>query len=179
MRAAGEDIGDAVAAHRHVLQPARLAPVAVFGADAQLADTLGGGQGVAVKNPLSEDHTTLRPSIVPGLIATAALNIRQGLHRLRFFELGRVFLKLPNGGSREEERLAILISGPVSPSSWHARTPQPADIHELMGIIQNLPGLSRVSIEPKAVKESPANFLLTSELRAGNRNLGWIAHHAG
>ena len=144
-------------------------------AEAQLADTLGGGTGVAVKNPLSEDHTTLRPSIIPGLIATAALNIRQGADRLRFFELGRVFLKLPNGGSREEERLAILISGPVSPSSWHARTPQPADIHELMGIIQNLPGLSRVSIEPKAVKESPANFLLTSELRAGNRNLGWIA----
>jgi phenylalanyl-tRNA synthetase beta chain len=144
-------------------------------ADAQLADTLGGGTGVAVKNPLSEDHTTLRPSIIPGLIATAALNIRQGADRLRFFELGRVFLKLPNGGSREEERIAILISGPVSPSSWHARTPQAADIHELMGIIQNLPGLSRVSIEPKAVRESPANFLLTSELRAGNRNLGWIA----
>ncbi|MFO1438781.1 MAG: phenylalanine--tRNA ligase subunit beta [Verrucomicrobiaceae bacterium] len=144
-------------------------------AESQLADTLGGGTGVAVKNPLSEDHTTLRPSIISGLIATAALNIRQGADRLRFFELGRVFLKLPNGGSREEERLAILISGPVSPSSWHARTPQPADIHELMGIIQNLPGLSRVSIEPKAVKESPANFLLTSELRAGNRNLGWIA----
>jgi len=144
-------------------------------ADAQLPDTLGGGTGVAVKNPLSEDHTTLRPSIIPGLIATAALNIRQGADRLRFFELGRVFLKLPNGGSREEERLAILISGPVSPSSWHTRTPQAADIHELMGIIANLPGLSRVSIEPKAVKESPANFLLTSELRAGNRNLGWIA----
>jgi phenylalanyl-tRNA synthetase beta chain len=144
-------------------------------AESQLADTLGGGTGVAVKNPLSEDHTTLRPSIIPGLIATAALNIRQGADRLRFFELGRVFLKLPNGGSREEERLAILISGPVSPSSWHARTPQAADIHELMGLIQNLPGLSRVSIEPKAVKESPANFLLTSELRAGNRNLGWIA----
>lgn len=144
-------------------------------AESQLADTLGGGTGVAVKNPLSEDHTTLRPSIIPGLIATAALNIRQGADRLRFFELGRVFLKLPNGNSREEERIAILISGPVSPSSWHARTPQAADIHELMGIIQNLPGLSRVSIEPKAVKESPANFLLTSELRAGNRNLGWIA----
>jgi len=71
---------------------------------------------VPVKNPLSEDHTTLRPSIVPGLIATAALNIRQGNNRLRFFELGRIFLKLPNGQTREDERLAILISGPVSPS---------------------------------------------------------------
>ncbi|MCE2695746.1 MAG: hypothetical protein LW645_16020, partial [Verrucomicrobiaceae bacterium] len=41
---------------------------------AQLADNPNNAEGVAVKNPLSEDHTTLRPSIVPGLIATAALN---------------------------------------------------------------------------------------------------------
>ncbi|WP_395744987.1 phenylalanine--tRNA ligase subunit beta [Prosthecobacter sp.] len=141
-------------------------------ADAQLADSLGGGQGVAVKNPLSEDHTTLRPSIVPGLIATAGLNIRQGLHRLRFFELGRVFLSLPKGGSREEERLAVLLSGPVAPTSWHAREPQAADIHELVGQIQNL---TRTPVEVRPAKENGANFLLTSELRAGNRVLGWIA----
>lgn len=139
---------------------------------AQLADNPNTAEAVAVKNPLSEDHTTLRPSIVPGLIATAALNIRQGLHRLRFFELGRVFLQLPKGGSREEERLAILLSGPVSPTSWHAREPQSADIHELVGQIQNL---TRTPFEVRPVKENTANFLLTSELRAGNRVLGWIA----
>lgn len=43
-------------------------------AAAQLPDTLGGGAGIAVKNPLSEDHNTLRPSIVPGLIATAEVD---------------------------------------------------------------------------------------------------------
>ena len=139
---------------------------------AQLADNPNSAEGVAVKNPLSEDHSTLRPSIVPGLIATAALNIRQGLHRLRFFELGRVFLTLPKGGSREEERLAILLSGPVSPTSWHARDPQAADIHELVGQIQNL---TRTPLEVRPAKENTANFLLTSELRAGNRVLGWIA----
>lgn len=140
--------------------------------NAQLADNPNSAEGVAVKNPLSEDHSTLRPSIVPGLIATAALNIRQGLHRLRFFELGRVFLTLPKGGSREEERLAMLLSGPVSPTSWHAREPQAADIHELVGQIQNL---TRTALEVRPAKENTANFLLTSELRAGNRVLGWIA----
>ncbi len=139
---------------------------------AQLADNPNTAEAVAVKNPLSEDHTTLRPSIVPGLIATAALNIRQGLHRLRFFELGRVFLQLPKGGSREEERLAILLSGPVSPTSWHAREPQAADIHELVGQIQNL---TRTPFEVRPVKENTAKFLLTSELRSGNRVLGWIS----
>lgn len=146
--------------------------------NAQLTDSLGvidlTKWTVAVKNPLSEDHTTLRPSIVPGLIATAALNIRQGNSRLRFFEIGRIFLKLPNGQTREDERIAILLSGPASPTSWHAREPQAADVHGLRGIIEQLPGLTGQSIEMKKIADSDT-FLLSNELKAGNRSIGWIA----
>jgi phenylalanyl-tRNA synthetase beta chain len=142
----------------------------------QLTDSLGSidpiAGSAALKNPLSEDHTTLRPSIVPGLIASAALNIRQGAQRLRFFEAGRVFLKSPKGQTREEERVAILLSGPVSPTSWHAREPKPADIFDLRGIIESLPGVT--GIEMKRLADN-GTFLLHSELRIGNRVLGWIA----
>ena len=144
----------------------------------QLTDSLGvidlTKWTVPVKNPLSEDHTTLRPSIVPGLIATAALNIRQGNIRLRFFETGRIFLKLPNGQTREDERIAILISGPVSPSSWHGREPQAASVHDLCGIIEQLPGLNGQSIELKKTADNDT-FLLSNELKANNKGIGWIA----
>lgn len=146
--------------------------------NAQLTDSLGvidlSKWTVPVKNPLSEDHTTLRPSIVPGLIATAALNIRQGNNRLRFFEIGRIFLKLPNGQTREDERLAILISGPVSPSSWHGREPQASDVHSLRGIIEQLPGLTGQTIELKKTADNDT-FLLNAELKANNKGIGWIA----
>lgn len=140
----------------------------------QTSDALGNPTGglAALKNPLSEDHTTLRPSIVPGLLASAALNVRQGAHRLRLFEIGRVFLKMPNGMVREEERLAILLSGPVAPSTWHAREPKAADIFDLRGLVESLPGVSSVEIKP--LKDN-GTFLLHSELKAGNRVLGWIA----
>jgi len=140
----------------------------------QTNDALGNPTGglAALKNPLSEDHTTLRPSIVPGLLASAALNIRQGADRLRLFEIGRVFLKMPNGMVREEERLAILLSGPVSPSSWHGRVPKAADIFDLRGLVENLPGVASVEIKP--LKDN-GTFLLHSEMKAGNRVLGWIA----
>lgn len=145
---------------------------------AQLSDSLGvidlSKWTVPVKNPLSEDHNTLRPSIVPGLISTAALNIRQGNNRLRFFEIGRIFLKLPNGQTREDERIAILLSGPVSPTSWHAREPAAADVHGLRGIIEQLPGLAGQSIELKKIADNDT-FLLSNELKAGNRSIGWIA----
>lgn len=142
----------------------------------QITDSLGCADPVAasvgLKNPLSEDHTSLRVSLVPGLIATAALNIRQGANRLRFFELGRVFLKLPNGQSREEERLAVLLSGPSSTTSWHAREPATADFFDLRGLLESLPGVSAVEI--KRLTDN-GTFLLHSELRAGNRVLGWVA----
>jgi len=140
----------------------------------QTNDALGNPTGglAALKNPLSEDHTTLRPSIVPGLLASAALNIRQGADRLRLFEIGRVFLKMPNGMVREEERLTILLSGPVAPSSWHARVAKAADIFDLRGVIESLPGVT--ALETKALKDN-GNFLLHSELKAGNRVLGCIA----
>ncbi|GEP41320.1 phenylalanine--tRNA ligase subunit beta [Brevifollis gellanilyticus] len=143
-------------------------------ATGQTNDALGNPTGglAALKNPLSEDHTTLRPSIVPGLLASAALNVRQGADRLRLFEIGRVFLKMPNGMVREEERLAILLSGPVAPSTWHAREPKAADIFDLRGLVESLPGVSSVEIKP--LKDN-GTFLLHSELKAGNRVLGWIA----
>jgi phenylalanyl-tRNA synthetase beta chain len=144
-------------------------------ATSQLPDSLGvrdaSAEAVALKNPLSEDHTTLRPSIIPGLLSTAANNIRQGLQRLRFFEIGRIFLKLPNGQTREEERLAILLSGPLSLSGWAEPNPGAAALHDLKGSIESLIGSS---LEVKSIKDLP-NTLLTHELKQGNRTLGWIA----
>lgn len=142
----------------------------------QLDAGLGAGDPVAtaaaLKNPLSEDHTHLRPSLVPGLLATAALNIRQGAQRLRFFEAGRVFLKMPNGQVREEERLALLLSGPATGESWHEKQPRAVDAFDLRGLVEALPGVA--ALELRRQNDSDA-FLLRHELRAGNRVLGWMA----
>jgi phenylalanyl-tRNA synthetase beta chain len=46
-------------------------------------------------------------------------------------------------------------------------------LYDLLGVIENLVGQA-VTIEPKPIENTPG-FLLTSELRNGNRNLGWIA----
>ena len=145
---------------------------------AQLSDSLGIPDTTKwsqpVKNPLSEDHTTLRPSLIPGLVATAALNIRQGLNRLRFFELGRIFLRLPNNTTREDDRLGVLLSGPVSPSTWHGREPAAADVSDLRGVIESLPGLAGQAIELKRLTDNDT-FLLSHEIRAGGRSVGWLA----
>ena len=59
-----------------------------------------------LRNPLSEDHVALRPSLIPGLLGVLARNLRQGAEGVRLFELGRTFS--PADGA-EEERLAFVF----------------------------------------------------------------------
>ena len=72
---------------------------------------LGSGfvrEAVELRNPLSEDHVALRPSLIPGLMAALERNIRAGAKSVRLFEAGRVFHP-PNGA--EIRRLGLLLCG--------------------------------------------------------------------
>ncbi|HXZ98998.1 MAG TPA: phenylalanine--tRNA ligase subunit beta [Candidatus Binatia bacterium] len=53
---------------------------------------LGGGRTpIALRNPLSEEMTHLRVSLLPGLCETLALNLHRGVEGAAIFELGRAF----------------------------------------------------------------------------------------
>lgn len=60
-----------------------------------LAATVAGVGGTRVpiplRNPLSEEWSVLRTSLLPGLVQAAAGNLRHGVESVRLFELGRVF----------------------------------------------------------------------------------------
>jgi phenylalanyl-tRNA synthetase beta chain len=103
-------------------------------AEAQLVDALPlrpllDGDVIRVRLPLSEDHSVMRPSLVPGLVATAARNVRQGANSLRFFELGRQYRNAGGGKAMdiEGDSLALLVSGPAEargclrPQGGHCR----------------------------------------------------------
>ena len=141
---------------------------------AQLRDVLGPAvsveKAVAVKNPLSEDHTVMRPSLVPGLVKAAELNINQGQSRLRFFEIGRVFITNPNGTSREEDRIALLLGGPAEAASWHEKEPAPVDVYDLRGVLEAIVG-GELDISPKRLDQ----WLLSAEIKRGSKALGWLA----
>ena len=91
-----------------------------------------------LRNPLSDDHTVMRPSLLPGLLAVAARNIRMGTNRLRFFETGTIFARTPDGKAIEKEALTLLVSGPVSPSAWNVPVPRLADASELRALLEAL-----------------------------------------
>lgn len=146
-------------------------------AEKQLVDALPlrplqNGDLVKVSLPLSEDHAVLRPSLIPGLVATAERNVRQGLKSLRFFEMGRVFRHNGGGKARdvESESLALLLSGPLAPEAWSGR-PEIATIHDLKALLQAiLPGCP-IQFTPR----ERDGFVLGCDVTGGESNLGVAA----
>jgi phenylalanyl-tRNA synthetase beta chain len=91
---------------------------------------------VELRNPLSEDHVALRPSLVRGLLDVMARNQNMGATSLRLFELGRIFLP-PE--AKEEKALGLLFSGnaAIGPH-WRSSGKRHLDFFDLKGAIESL-----------------------------------------
>jgi len=124
-----------------------------------------GENAIKVRNPLSEDHVALRPSLLLGLLAVLDRNMRAGTEHVAIFELGRVFVP-PTG--KEERHLAILLWGNATGAPhWRTQTKRRLDFFDLKGAIASLPikSLSFRRIENR-------NFALATEIRSEEQVIG-------
>jgi phenylalanyl-tRNA synthetase beta chain len=140
---------------------------------AQLADVpISDPAVVPLKNPLSEDHAVMRPSALPGLLATAARNRGQGAARLAFFETGTVFSGRPDGPATEAQTLAILLGGSAGECSWAAPEPGGFVFADLRALLDRLlPPGSKVKV---AAAERPG-CILAADCSLGKKHpLGFI-----
>ncbi len=141
--------------------------------DALPLKPLMNGDLIHVSLPLSEDHAIMRPSLVPGLVATAARNIRQGAKGLRFFEMGKQFRNAGGGKAKdlEAESLALLISGESAPASWANKQPQISDLYDLKAIISSL--IPNANIQLK--QRDRDGFILSADVLANDKPIGVFA----
>lgn len=74
-------------------------------------------QTVHLLNPLAEDQSVLRTTLLPGLLENLRRNVNHQSHDVRLFETGKVFH--PRGSKQPEEsfRLAAVISGRRNPGA--------------------------------------------------------------
>ena len=66
-----------------------------------------GENAIELRNPLSEDHVALRPSLLPGLLGVLDRNIRAGAESVAIFETGRVF-EPPRGAEEKRSSYSFL-----------------------------------------------------------------------
>ncbi len=120
---------------------------------------------VELRNPLSEDHVALRPSLIGGLLGVLERNINVGAESVAIFEIGRAFIP-PSG--KEERHLAILLWGNVtSAANWRSQTKRNLDLFDLKGALAGVvPNLSfRASKFP--------DLALPVDIYSGDRMIGF------
>jgi phenylalanyl-tRNA synthetase beta chain len=142
----------------------------------QLADAFHADAGaVPLKNPLSEDHTHLRPSILPGLLAVAARNRSMGANRLAFFETGTIFQPAADG-AKESQSIALLLAGAAGAESWADAKPREATLADLRAAIDQLLPPGR-KLKVQAV-ERPGCILAAKLSLSKKEPLGWFGQIA-
>jgi len=108
------------------------------------------GHLVRLFNPLSEDHSILRPSMAPSLLGGLAENARRRRPDAWLFDLGKVYWQATGTPAPREQRaetagtgryesweLGIGLSGPAVPA-LPGETAHPADVATLKGIVDAL-----------------------------------------
>jgi phenylalanyl-tRNA synthetase beta chain len=91
-----------------------------------------------ITNPLSEDQSAMRTTLLPGLLAAAQRNVARDQASLALFETGRIFLS--NGPEvQPEERLHLgtLLGGELTPKTWR-QAARPADFYVVKGLLAGL-----------------------------------------
>lgn len=69
------------------------------------------GEPLRLENPLTRTQSTMRRSLLPGLVAAARDTLNQGEETVAAFEVGRVFRLAADGVPAEGERLAVVMAG--------------------------------------------------------------------
>lgn len=98
---------------------------------------------IEISNPLGEELSVMRTSLIPSMLKTIALNINFGSKDLRLFEIGKVFYKDSNNPANlindisEREHLIIGISGFSESGHW-SRIKRNSDFYDVKGIAEEL-----------------------------------------
>jgi len=116
---------------------------------------------VPMENPLSEEASLLRPSLVPGMVTMLAHNLNRDVKEVRLFEQGQIFTgAIPADGTYISE----VHEAPQLSLGLTTATPQPtaplqiaadAPFFELKGAIESLLSLFTLPGGPSALSFTP------------------------
>lgn len=113
------------------------------------------GSPMRIKNPISEEFSELRLSLLPGLLSSLRHNLNRDMEDVFLFEMGRVFLPVEGEKQpREEERLALLLRGRWVRKGWK-KGEERADFFTLKGLLEALFDEMRVGKLELAERDVP------------------------
>jgi phenylalanyl-tRNA synthetase beta chain len=125
--------------------------------------------GVRLLNNLSAVHNIMRPSMLETGLESLAFNFNRKNSNLRFFEYGRVYHQDASLKYKEDDHLALYLSGDFQEATWKAKA-TPSDVYQLKGLteaILRLCGFNDLQWEAG----QPGKLSSTLVLKSGKRIL--------
>jgi phenylalanyl-tRNA synthetase beta chain len=141
---------------------------------------------VVLRNPMSEDQSVLRTTMLGSLLDVAKRNRARGMADVRLFEIGAIYLDQPRAGEptaaerrseplpEERRRLAALLTGALRPPSWRDSEPPEADFFSVKAVLAALLDAVRV---PWSVESGREPFLhpgRSARVLVGGEDAGWL-----
>lgn len=124
------------------------------------------GEPVEILNKLSEEQGILRGSMLFTGLEVCVYNINRKQKDLKLFEHGRIYWKekeenkSPNSAYREEERLALYMTGNTEIENWQHKT-QPVSFYDLTQYVYGIITKSGVrDIRQTTITEDPFEYAL-------------------
>ncbi len=124
------------AVHFAFLDPAR---------DAAFPSLKPEAKPIRLANPISEQLSVLRRSLVPSLVDTARFNQRRGLPAVRMFEIANAFYERPEGGIPNQPEHVGLVCGGRLGNPWEREVE--LDLLDLKGALDALADAFGVRLE--------------------------------
>ena len=135
---------------------------------------------VRLRNPLSEDLSEMRTTLLGSLLTAVRHNVARGREDVRLFEEGSVYFDRPHGREPtaaearstplpdERMHFGALMTGRVRPAAWGDSGPAPADFFAAKGALEALMRALRVDSSTFAARTPSCT-------RAAPRACSWTA----
>ncbi len=137
---------------------------------------------VRISNPLSEDQSAMRTTLLGSLLDVARGNLARGADRVALFESGRIYLAGASAsrfaGEREEpfdepHRIGALAVGPMIPKSWRGGG-EAADFFALKATLEALAGQLGTELGFAPGDEPFLHPGRSARAKADGKPAGWI-----
>jgi phenylalanyl-tRNA synthetase beta chain len=93
---------------------------------------------VTIENPLSEDQSVMRPTLLGSLLDAARHNVARGTEAVAIFESGTVYRGGDGPLADEHHGLGVLVSGAIGARGWRGEEAPGGDFFTVKGLLEGL-----------------------------------------
>jgi len=109
-----------------------------------------GREAVEIRNPISQKASTLRTTLLGGLLDNLVWNRNRGAEGIHLFEIANIYF-WQKKKTHEQLTLAVVSTGPIGPPHWQGKTGEAGFFH-LKGALESL--MSYLRYEPFSFKKT-------------------------